>query len=165
MVACCRPPMSRRNDEQRNAKYQKKIADACQPHVGEPIKVVGLFQPHGTLGAFGTGYFVSPFAGAAMQGDANARAAGMPEVGLYALTETNLHVCAGTPRGTGWKVKEYIGYWPRSSFTVAPVAGKLTDQVVLDFGEGDTIRLESIRMMSGGFNQDIIEELVAGGAA
>lgn len=146
----------------RNAKYQKKIADACQPHIGEPIKVVGLFQPHGTLGAFAMGYFVNQFTGAAMQGDANARAAGMPELGLYALTETNLHVCGGKPRGTGWKVSEYIGYWPRSSFTAKPVEGKLTDQVILDFGEGDSIRLESIRMMSGGFNQDIIADLVGG---
>jgi ribosomal protein S16 len=144
----------------RNAKYQKKIADACQPHVGEPIKVVGLFQPHGTLGAFAMGYFVNPFAAASMQRGANARAEGMPQIGLYALTETNLHVCEGIPRGTGWKVKEYIGYWPRSSFTARPVEGRLTDQVVLDFGEGDAIRLESIRMMSGGFNQDIIQELV-----
>lgn len=144
----------------RNAKYQKKIADACQPHIGEPIKVVGLFQPHGTLGAFAMGYFVNPFASAAMQGDANARAAGMPELGLYALTEANLHVCEGKPRGTGWKVSEYVGYWPRSSFTARPVEGKLTDQVILDFGEGGSIRLESIRMMSGGFNQDIIADLV-----
>lgn len=144
----------------RNAKYQKKIADACQPHIGEPIKVVGLFQPHGTLGAFAMGYFVNPFTSAAMQGDANARAAGMPELGLYALTEANLHVCEGKPRGTGWKVSEYVGYWPRSSFTARPVEGKLTDQVTLDFGEGGSIRLESIRMMSGGFNQDIIADLV-----
>jgi hypothetical protein len=148
----------------KNAKYQKKIADACQPHVGDSIKVVGLFQPHGTLGAFAMGYFVDGFAGASMHREASARAEGMPQIGLYALTETDLHVCEGTPRGTGWKVKEYIGYWPRSSFTAKPVEGKLTDQVILDFGEGETIRLESIRMMSGGFNQDIIEELVSGRA-
>jgi hypothetical protein len=148
----------------RNAKYQKKIADACQPHVSEPIEVVGLFQPHGTLGAFAMGYFVSTHAGASMQDEANARAAGVPEIGLYARTETNLHICRGKPRGTGWKVSEYIGYWPRSSFTAKPVEGKLTDQVLLDFGEGDSIQLESIRMMSGGFNQDIIEELVTGRA-
>lgn len=146
----------------RNAKYQKKIADACQPHIDEPIEVVGIFHPHGTWGAFATSYFVNPLAGGAMKRDASDRAMNMPDNGLYALTATNLHVCDGKPRGTGWKVKSYVGYWPRNSFTARPVEGKLTDQVILDFGEGDEIRLESMRMMSGGFNQAIIDRLVAG---
>lgn len=146
----------------RNAKFQKKIADACQSHLDEPIRVVGIFHPHGTWGAFATSYFVNPQVGGAMRRDASDRAMNMPDDGLYALTDTNLHVCDGKPKGTGWKVKNYVGYWPRSSFTAKQVDGKMTDQVILELGEGDSIRLESMRMMSGGFSQQIIDALIAG---
>ena len=144
----------------RNAKYQKKIADACQPHVDDPIEVVGLFQPKGTLGAFATGYFVNPLTGGMMGRDAQDNAGGVPKIGLYALTANALHVLEGKARGTGWKVKRYVGSWPRDSFRAQPVDGRLTDQVTLTFDDGESITLESMRLGSQGFNEDIIRHLM-----
>ena len=145
----------------RNEKYRRKITDACQPYVDEPIRQVGMFQPRGTTGAAAMLIGGSALAGGIMRRSAQSAAGGVPDVGLYALTDTALHVLEGKPKGTGWKVKRHAGSWPRSSFTAQPVAGKVTDQVELTFTDGGTIGLESIRFGSQGFNADIINALTA----
>jgi hypothetical protein len=145
----------------RNEKYRQKISAACQPHVGEPVRAVGLFQPQGTAGA-AAAMLVTPLVGGQMRRDAQAIGGGVPEVGLYALTDTALHVMEGKPRGFNWKVKTYVGSWPRSSFTAEAVSGRVTDQVELRFEDDTTIRLESMRMGAQGFNEEIIDALVAG---
>lgn len=147
----------------RNAKYRQKISAACQPHLGEPIRAVGLFQPHGTAGA-ASAMLVTPLMGGQMRRDAQAAAGGVPEVGLYALTDTALHVMEGKPKGFNWKVKAYVGSWPRTSFAAHAVSGRVTDQVELDFGDGTSVRLESLRMGSQDFNAEIIDALVTGPA-
>src|SRR5690606_9622372 len=113
----------------RNDKYRSKISAACQPHIDEPIVSVGFFQPRGSVGAAAMILVGSALVGSRMQGEAQRAAGGVPELGLYALTESALHVLEGKPKGFGWKVKSYFGSWPRSTFRAQPVAGKVTDQV------------------------------------
>jgi hypothetical protein len=146
---------------ERNEKYRTKITEACQPFVDEPIREVGFFQPKGTAGAAATRMLVSNLLGSRKQAEARAAAGGAPDIGLYALTDSALHVLEAKPKGFNWKVKRHVVAWPRASFTAAPMEGRMTGQVAITFTDGTTVQLEAIRMGSQDFNADIIGAMVS----
>jgi hypothetical protein len=146
----------------RNEKYRQKMIEAAQPHVQEQIVAVGQFQPKGTAGAAGVMMGVSGLAGMAMRGQAKKNAGGLPHIGLYALTPTTLHVFDVKPRGTGVKVKKHVASFPRNAFSASHGEGKVTDQVTLVLQDGQQISLESMSIGAKGFNDDIIQQLIAG---
>jgi hypothetical protein len=145
---------------ERNEKYRTKITEACQPHVDQPIRAVGLFQPYGSTSAAAARLVASGPLGSRIEGNAVQEAPGIPRLGLYALTDSALHVMEGTPKGFNWRITSNIGSWPLSMFTARSIDVKGTDQIELVFSGGATIRLESMRMGSLGFNEDIISHLL-----
>ena len=143
-------------------KYRQKYRETAQPHVDEPIVAVGQFQPRGSTGAAGVMAGVSGLGGMIMKSAAKKGAGGLPHIGLYALTATTLHVFDVKPKGFGVKIKGHAAAFPRDSFTAARGEGAVTDQVSLHFADGQVISLESISLGSGGFNDDIVAQLVDG---
>ena len=104
---------------------------------------------------------VSNAAGYVMRASAKKKAGGLPHIGLYALTPTALHVFEGKPKGFGFKIKKHVASFPRAGFGAERGEGKITDKVVLTLDDGEQIALESMKG-SGGFNDEIIDALVAG---
>ena len=143
----------------RNEKYRQKFTETAQPHVDEPIIAVGQFQPKGSAGAAGMMMGVSGLGGMIMRSSAKKQAGGLPHIGLYALTATTLHVFDVKPKGFGVKIKGHAAAFPRDSFTAVQGSGAVTDQVSLQFADGQVISLESISLGAGGFNDDFIAHL------
>lgn len=144
----------------RNEKYRQKFRETAQPHVDEPIIAIGQFQPKGSAGAAGMMAGVSGLGGMVMRSSAKKNAGGLPHIGLYALTATTLHVFDVKPKGFGVKIKGHAAAFPRTSFTAVRGAGAVTDQLSLQFADGQLISLESISLGASGFNDDFIVQLV-----
>ncbi len=140
-------------------KYRQRFVETAQPHVDEPIVAVGQFQPRGSAGAAGVMAGVSGLGGMIMRSSAKKNAGGLPHIGLYALTVTTLHVFDVKPKGFGVKIKGHAAAFPRASFTATRGSGTVTDQLVLQFADGQIISLESISLGAGGFNDEIIAQL------
>ena len=143
-------------------KYQQRFIETAQPHVPEPILAVGQFQPKGSAGAAGMMAGVSGLGGMIMRSSAKKNAGGLPHIGLYALTATTLHVFDVKPKGFGVKIKAHVAAMPRTSFRATRGTGAITDQLALQFPDGQTIWLEAMSMGAGGFNDEIIAQLTAG---
>lgn len=146
----------------RNEKYRQKYRETAQPHIDEPIVAVGQFQPRGSTGAAGMMAGVSGLGGMVMKRNAKKNAGGLPHIGLYALTSSTLHVFDVKPKGFGVKIKSHAAAIPRDSFQASRGEGAVTDQVSLQLDDGGTIALESVSIGAGGFNDEIIQQLVDG---
>lgn len=148
-----------------------KMKETVQPRVPEAVVAVGLLQPAGTWGAFGSRK-LSPLVGMIKQRSANEAAGGLAASGpvfkgtkmaVFALTADDLYVFTGKPKGLGWKIGDQLAHWSRPDLKVATQPGKLATKVTIDVATGDHYELEATTAMQrGGFTDAFLAELTRG---
>ena len=115
-------------------EYRTKFREAVQPHVGEELLAVGNFHTTGS----GTKFAISKLqAGALVYGAASklgkARAGGLPNSFLLAVTPTKLHAFKWKQKRSGVDVKEEVGVWDRAGLEVGTEKVATTTRVRLEW--------------------------------
>lgn len=151
------------------ADWVAKMKETVQPRVPDAIVAVGLLQPAGTWGAFGSGK-LSPLAGILKQRSANEAAGGLTRGGVFkqtkmavfALTADDVYVFSGRPKGFSWKIGDELAHWSRTDLQVAAQPGKLATKVTIDVATGDHYELEATTALDHGFSDVFLAELTRG---
>lgn len=148
----------------KNEKYRAQLREVTGPHCDGDVEAVGIFQPKGMLGAGLVTEYLSPLAGRFVKRGASDGGPKLKGLMLLAVTPTRIHLFESSQRMGKYKVKRPIGDWDRRAVTATREHGAATDQLVLELpGDGGTIRFESMKLMSGGFNEPVFGALNAGG--
>src|SRR5690242_19901256 len=100
--------------------WAQQLKDTFQPHVQEPVEVVGLLQPAGTMGSFGLGR-ISPLAAMIKNKGVNERAGGLGHAGVFTstklaaivLTPSKVYAFRTKQKGYSWKVQDKLAEWDR----------------------------------------------------
>jgi hypothetical protein len=146
----------------KNDKYRAQLREVTQPHCDGEIQAVGIFQQKGMLGAGLVSECLSPLAGKFMKRgnqDGGPKPKGLM---LLAVTPAKIHLFESSQRMGKHKVKRPISEWERGAVAATREHAAATDQLVIALpSEEGTIRLESMKLMSGGFNEPVFEALGA----
>ena len=143
-----------------------KMKETVQPRVPDAVVAVGLLQPAGTWGAFGLGK-LNPLTGMLKQRSADQAAGGLAsgpifkntKMAVFALTDDDVYVFSGKPKGFGWKLGDELAHWSRSDLQIATQPGKVATKVTIDVATGDHYELEATTAMDRGFSDVFLAEL------
>ena len=142
-------------------EFRTKFREAVMPHVDEEILAVGTFRTTGS----GTKFAVSKLqAGAAVYGAVSklgrARAGGLPNTFLLAVTPTKLHAFKYKAKRNGIEAKDEVAVWDRSGLKVATEPMKMTTRVTLEW-PGDDAKLvcDQDGMGDNPWADDVVEAL------
>jgi hypothetical protein len=144
--------------------WAQQLRDTFQPHVAEPVEVVGLLQPAGTMGSFGLSR-VSPLAALFKNKGVNERAGGLAKAGVFSgtklaaivLTANKVYAFRTKQKGYSWKVQEQLAEWDRKDVKFSTEQKKITIQIDLDVvSTGDHYELEAVTVGTKGFHDDFL---------
>lgn len=144
----------------KNEKYRAQLRESTAPHCDGGVETVGIFQPKGMLGAGLFTEHLSPLAGKFTKRGNQAGGPKLKGLMLMAVTPGKIHLFESSQRMGKYKVKRPIAEWDRGAVTASREHGAATDQLILELpGDEGTIRFESMKLMSGGFNEPVFEAL------
>jgi len=125
----------------KNEKFFEKTRQSAQEKCDVPVIAVGVFQPRGSLG-FAAAVPMLP--GAAFFGPKLlAKGTGLPQIGVYAVTDHDVRVFPAKVRGFGVKLKDEVARFPRNELSVEQGSGKLAPAItVTHIPTGNTFELE-----------------------
>ena len=145
----------------------QKMIDTVQPHVPEPVVVVGVLQPAGTWGAMG-GDQLSGIVGSLMRRNANKRSAGLAKnsafrtkVALVAVTDARVYAFNAKGWGPKTTIVDKVGDWDRDDLEITTTPGTMSTKFVFDVvSTGDHYELETNALMGmGGFTSKFVDAL------
>jgi hypothetical protein len=126
-------------------EYLARYVAAAAAHLDEPIAAVGMCSRPGSMGN-AMAYQVSPLWAMLRDRKAKQASGGLPRNILVAVTPTRLVAFEYRPKGTGIKLKDRCGEWPRAGLVVqADAPGTLTQRIRLDWPDGTTLELDASR--------------------
>jgi hypothetical protein len=146
--------------------WVEKMKQIVQPHVDEPVLVVGLLQPAGSWGSMGISR-VSPLGGVLKRKLNNNAANGLAKtgafgfkMGLFAVTAEKIYAFHAKPKSREWLVGDKVGEWSRDDLRITTVPGRLATKVVVDVpATGQHYELEATTAGSNGFTEAFLTEL------
>lgn len=109
----------------------RKLADAVQPHLAEPVVAVMPAQRAGAYGRALGNTLGGSLVGLFGERRAKKAAGGLPPTVLLVLTETGLHAFGYKPKGFGGVAVTPAAAWPRQGVTVSTEPGRVTNRIVL----------------------------------
>ena len=145
-------------------EFRTKFREAVMPHVDEEILAVGTFRTTGS----GTKFAVSKLqAGAAIYGAVSkmgrARAGGLPNTFLLAVTPTKLHAFKYKLKGRGVDARQEVAAWDRAGLTVKIDQMQTTKRVTLEWPDsGDKLVCDQDGMGDNPWAEDVIRVLGTG---
>ena len=134
------------------AKWKQTYLDEIQPHVDEPIIVIGALSRVGGMTRLGVGK-LSPIASIAMGSKAKKASGNLPNNVVAAVTATKVHLFDYAQKRSSIKVKDEVATWERGSLKITTEDKATAVRVNVELPEG-AIRLEAIKGM--GFNDELI---------
>jgi hypothetical protein len=150
--------------------YVQQMKDVAQPHVPEPVQVVGLLQPSGSMGAVGL-HYVSPLAAMLKRRSGNKKAGGLARNKTFS-TQVAMIVFAGdkvygfnaSPKSRTWKVGDKVGEWKRSDVKFTTETGRVTVKVIMDVPSTEEhFELEAVTAMGGkSFHEPFLDAIATG---
>ena len=141
------------------AKWKKTYLDEVQPHVDEPIEVIGALSRAGGMTRLGVGK-ISPLASIAMGSKAKKASGNLPNNVVAAVTATKVHLFDYAQKRSSIKVKSEVATWDRCSVRITTEDKATAVRVNVEFPEGEAIQLEAVKGM--GFNDELIGLLKQG---
>jgi hypothetical protein len=134
------------------AKWKQAYLDEVQPHVDEPIQVIGALSRVGGMTRLGVGK-ISPLASIAMGSRAKKASGNLPNNVVVAVTPTKVHVFDYAQKRSSIKVKDEVATWDRGSLKLTTEDKATAVRVNVELPEG-AIQLEAVKGM--GFNDELI---------
>ena len=136
------------------AKWKQAYLNEVQPHVDEPIVVLGALSRSGGYTRLGVGK-ISPIASIAMGSKAKKASGNLPNNVVAAVTATKVHLFDYAQKRSSIKVKGEVATWDRDSIRVTTEDKSTAVRVHVEFPEeGSAIDLEAVKGM--GFNDELI---------
>jgi hypothetical protein len=148
-------------------EYRTKFREAVMPQVSEDILAVGTFRTTGS----GSKFAISKLqAGAAVYGAASklgrAKAGGLPNTFLLAVTPTKVHAFKYKMKRNGVEARQEVAAWDRAGITVKTDRLQTTTRVTLEWAEsGDKIVCDQDGMGDNPWADDVVRVLQTGPAA
>jgi hypothetical protein len=145
-------------------EYRMKFREAVMPHVSEDILAVGTFRTTGS----GTKFAISKMqAGALVYGAASklgrAKAGGLPNTFLLAVTPTKLHAFKYKVKGKGVEARQEVAAWDRAGLKVKTDKLQTTTRVTLEWPEsGDKLVCDQDGMGDNPWAEDVVRILESG---
>jgi hypothetical protein len=145
-------------------EYRTKFREAVMPHIGDEILAVGTFRTTGS----GTKFGISKMqAGALVYGAASklgrARAGGLPNQFLLAVTPTQVHAFKYKMKRNGVEARQEVAAWDRDGLTVKTERLTTTTRVTLEWPDsGDKVVCDEDGMGDNPWADDVIRVLEAG---
>jgi hypothetical protein len=148
-------------------EYRTKFRESVRPHLDEEVLAVGTFRTTGS----GQKFAISKLqAGAAVYGAASklgkARAGGLPNTFLLAVTPTKLHAFKYKMKRNGVDAKEEVAAWDRAGLEIRTEPLATTTRVTLEWpGSGDKVVCDEDGMGDNPWADDVVRALQTGPAA
>jgi hypothetical protein len=142
-------------------EYRAKFREAVMPHVDEEIMAVGTFRTTGS----GTKFAISKLqAGALVYGAASkfgrARAGGLPNQFLLAVTPTKLHAFKYKLKTKAVEVRQPVAVWDRTGLKVELERLATTTRVTLNWPEdGEKLVFDQDGMGDNPWADDVVRVL------
>ena len=142
------------------AEYRGKFREAVQEHLSEDVQAVGTFRTTGS----GTKFGISKARGGALAYGAahlmgKARAGGLPETFLLAVTPSGIHAFRYKLKRNGVQAKEEVASWERAGAQVTTEPLRTTTRVTLSWPDGDKVVCDQDGMGDNPWADDVVREL------
>ncbi len=150
--------------------YVQQMKDLAQAHVAEPVSVVGLLQPHGSMGSIGL-HYASPLAAMLKRRAGNKKAGGLAanksfttKAAMIVFAGDKVYAFNASPKSRGWKVGDKVGEWQRSDVRFSTERGTMTVKVIVDVtSTSEHYELEAVTAMGGSKFHDPFLDAIAQG--